>query len=468
METPATGASELVLRGRYRLCEVVGQGGMATIYRAHDEVLNRDVAVKLFRTSAVNQTDIDRQEAEIKLLASLSHHSLVTVIDAGAHLADPHHPQLFLVMELVQGEDLQQRLNRSRLSSRQIAQLGFDLAEGLEYIHDRGVVHRDIKPANILIVNYGKQDARPRAKLTDFGIAKLANNNQQLTLDGVTTGTAAYLSPEQAHGDEVGPASDVYSLGLVLLECHKGELEFPGSPVPSAVARLMRDPVIPAHLSPEWTHLLSVMTARNPDDRPIMRDLILMLRDIVVSHLGRHRDVDAAPLSKDEIGRMEAVRRYEVLDTPTDGTFDRITAMAARSFNAPIAIVSIVDHDRIWFKSHHGLELDQIGRDPGLCSSAILGDRPWVIEDARSDPRSLSNPLVASEFGLQFYAGVPLTTRDGYNLGTLCVLDFTPRKVTDDEIATLQDLAALVTNELDLRLDSRLAMQALSATALAP
>jgi sigma-B regulation protein RsbU (phosphoserine phosphatase) len=163
----------------------------------------------------------------------------------------------------------------------------------------------------------------------------------------------------------------------------------------------------------------------------------------------------AAALPEDEARRMEAVRRYDVLDTPHDGAFDRITALAARHFGVPISIVSIVDTDRIWFKSHHGLEVREIGRDPGLCASAILHEEPWIVEDARADPRTLANPLVAGEFGLRFYAGAPLTTQDGHNLGTLCVIDKEPRELSDDETATLQDMAAIVMDELELRLASR-------------
>jgi GAF domain-containing protein len=150
------------------------------------------------------------------------------------------------------------------------------------------------------------------------------------------------------------------------------------------------------------------------------------------------------------------VRRFEVLDTPPDGTFDRITALAARSFGVPIAIVSIVDTDRIWFKSRHGLpDVSEIGRDPGLCASAILSDEAWVIEDAKVDPRTLANPLVAGEFGLRFYAGSPLRTSDGHNLGTLCVIDKEPRELTEEQIRMLDDLAALVVDELELRLAAR-------------
>ena len=127
-----------------------------------------------------------------------------------------------------------------------------------------------------------------------------------------------------------------------------------------------------------------------------------------------------------EAQRLEAVRRYDILDTPPDGAFDRVTAIASQVLRVPISIISIVDHDRIWFKSHHGVDVEQLDRDPGLCASCILQDGPWIVNDAKSDPRALANPLVAGEFGLQFYFGIPLRTRDGFNLGTLCVLDFAP------------------------------------------
>jgi sigma-B regulation protein RsbU (phosphoserine phosphatase) len=152
------------------------------------------------------------------------------------------------------------------------------------------------------------------------------------------------------------------------------------------------------------------------------------------------------------------VRRYDVLDTPPDGAFERITALAARLMGVPIAIVSIVDTERIWFKSHHGLDVTEIDREPGLCASAILQDGPWLVTDAEVDPRTLANPLVAGDFGLRFYAGVPLTTHDGYNLGTLCVIDRRRRHVTDEEVATLRDLATLVMDELELRLSARQAV----------
>lgn len=161
-----------------------------------------------------------------------------------------------------------------------------------------------------------------------------------------------------------------------------------------------------------------------------------------------------AELVPNESLRMNVVRRYAILDTPPDGAFDRVTAIAARLLGTPIAIVSIVDTDRIWFKSHHGLDTQQIPRNSGLCASAILHSDPWLVTDARHDPRTLANPLVAGELGLQFYLGVPLHTQDGFNLGTLCVLDTKPRTVTLEQLDTLTDLASVVMDQLELRLSA--------------
>jgi len=160
--------------------------------------------------------------------------------------------------------------------------------------------------------------------------------------------------------------------------------------------------------------------------------------------------IDLSPHA--ETARLSAVRRYAVLDTPPDGAFDRIATLAARLLGTPIAIISIVDEDRIWFKSHAGLEgVEEIPRDPGLCASAILHDGPWILTDASVEPVALSNPLVAGDFGLRFYAGIPLRTHDGHGLGTLCVIDKAPREITPEQTAILQDLAAVVMDELELR-----------------
>lgn len=157
------------------------------------------------------------------------------------------------------------------------------------------------------------------------------------------------------------------------------------------------------------------------------------------------------PSSAPESERIDALRRYGILDTPPDGAFDRLTQLAAELLDVPIAIVSLVDTDRIWFKSHHGVDLNEIARDPGLCASAILTHLPYVVPDTTLDPRTCSNPLVTSEFGLRFYAAIPLQTPDHHNLGVLCVLDFIPREFTEKQLNILQTLASVVMDEIELR-----------------
>ena len=156
-----------------------------------------------------------------------------------------------------------------------------------------------------------------------------------------------------------------------------------------------------------------------------------------------------------ETERLKALRRYEILDTPPDGTFDRITSIVARLLKVPIVIVSLVDRDRIWFKSHHGIEVQEIDRAPGLCASAILSDEIYIITDASQDVRSLTNPLVVGELGLRFYAAAPLRTHDGYHLGTLCAIDQSPRSISLEEQLILTDLAAVVMDEIEMRLAAR-------------
>lgn len=153
--------------------------------------------------------------------------------------------------------------------------------------------------------------------------------------------------------------------------------------------------------------------------------------------------------------RLTELERFKILDTPPDGAFDNISALAAYILKTPIAIVSLVDKNRIWFKSHHGLDIDQIDREPGLCASAIMNDSAYIVRDAKVDPRTLSNSLVAGEFGLQFYAGVPLKTSKNYNLGTLCVIDFEPREISKEEIDLLEKMAELVMDQMNLRIASR-------------
>src|SRR6266542_2991573 len=164
-------------------------------------------------------------------------------------------------------------------------------------------------------------------------------------------------------------------------------------------------------------------------------------------------------LPPDEPARLAAVRRYHILDTPSDRAFDRVAELAARVLAGPIATVSIVDSERIWFKARRGLDQTQTPRAPGLGASAILGAGAHVVPDASADPVASANPLVI-ELGLRFYAGWPIVTSDGYRLGTVDVMDVQPRQLAQDEVAVLADLAAMVADELELRLSAGRAVEA--------
>ena len=218
-----------VLGDRYRLIELLGQGGMATIYRARDSQLERDVAVKVLRPEYGRDPDFSsrfRQEAQAA--ASLNHPNVVAVYDYGQDAAGP-----YIVMELVDGEDLASVIRRTgALPPRQAARIAGEVARALAAAHARGFVHRDVKPGNVLVARDG------RVKVADFGIAR-AVAEAQMTLPGTTLGSVHYFSPEQARGEQATASSDIYALGIVLFELLTGRRPWEGDSAASiAMARL--------------------------------------------------------------------------------------------------------------------------------------------------------------------------------------------------------------------------------------
>ncbi|KQP01777.1 serine/threonine-protein kinase [Leifsonia sp. Leaf264] len=267
-----------LLLERYRPIALIARGGMAAVFRGRDEYLGRDVAIKVF--SGGNKEHIDTYSAELRMLAGLSHHGVVSIIDAGVDTSAPDDPRPFLVMQLVRGTTVRDRLAARVVSVREVGEIGYEVAETLEYIHANGVIHRDITPSNVMIVNYGTQHARERAMLTDFGIA--VETESAVFQSETITGTPAYLSPEQVRNQPLTTASDIYSLGLVLLECFTRTQAFPGIPVASAIARLRQGPAMPPDLVPvPWRPLLERMTAGDPGRRPSAAEVCGELRRIL-------------------------------------------------------------------------------------------------------------------------------------------------------------------------------------------
>lgn len=255
-----------LLADRYRLDGLVGAGGMAQVHRGWDVLLRRPVAVKLF--PGVEDAVTERRiENEIRTLAALSHPGLVAVYDAGTSGGTR-----FVVMRLVEGRTLRAEINRGPLALSEVRRLGAAIADALAHVHAHGVIHRDLKPSNILL------DADREPLLADFGLA-LTSGADRVTLSQQVVGTAPYLAPEQVRGGAIGPAVDVYALGLVLLECLSGRTEYDGGGVEAAVARLHRPPHVPSHLPPELVRLFSLMTAMTPKRRPTAEECARVLRD---------------------------------------------------------------------------------------------------------------------------------------------------------------------------------------------
>ncbi|MFD1721237.1 protein kinase domain-containing protein [Amnibacterium endophyticum] len=444
-----------LLGGRYRLGARIGSGGMATVHAARDLLLGRDVAIKLFRTRAAEAEALRLQEAEARVVAALNHYALTTLFDAGVETPEGEAPQIYLVMELVRGRDLRTRLaGGAVLTATEVAWLGFDLAEALHYVHRSGFIHRDLKPANVLLSDL--HGAKPiTGKLADFGIAALVGERDT---SEYTVGSAAYLSPEQVEGLDATPASDVYSLGLVLLEALTGRVEYPGSIEASAFARLERDPRIPDDLPTGLADTLRRMTAFEPAHRPSPHEVAVRLQQQLVVEGVDAQDVDAGLLDADESSRLAVLRSYDLLDSPPDEVFDTITRLASRMLGVPIALVTLIDLDRVWFMSSHGWAERQVDRSTAFCSTTRTGDGAWSIPDALVDPRTRGNALVVGGPEVRSYAAAPLVGDDGHHLGALCVFDRRPREFTEAEMASLVDLAALVMHEIELRRAARRAL----------
>jgi serine/threonine protein kinase len=291
-----------LIGGRYRPERLLGRGGSAEVWCCTDEALDRQVALKLVTSSGGE--DAGRVGDEARLLARLSHPGLVPVYDAGTDEAG----RPWVVMELVDGETLADAIRRGPMPSERVAEIGARLAAALAYVHGEGLIHRDVKPANVLLGSDG------RVRLTDFGIARLVDA-AKVTATGLTVGTASYLSPEQVTAEPVGTAADVYSLGLVLLECLTGQREYPGSAVEVALARLSRPPQVPADLPDGWPGLLAAMTDRDPSRRPTCAQVGTDLHAVAAG--GEATTALATPTSVSD--RTQVLDRTQLLTTPGPG-----------------------------------------------------------------------------------------------------------------------------------------------------
>src|SRR3954463_15464412 len=252
-----------VLADRYELEELVGTGGMSSVFRAHDRLLDRKVALKILHQHYSSDDDyVERFKREARSVATLSHPNIVTVIDRGEH-AD----RQFIVFEYVEGENLKRMIERRGPAPVPTAlELAIQIARGLSFAHQQGLVHRDVKPQNVLLNGDGQ------AKVTDFGIARSLDVKHGMTQTGTVLGTSDYIAPEQAQGQRVDEHTDIYSLGVVLYELLTGELPFSGDNFVAVAMQHINDP--PPRVSdrrpevpPRVDAAVARALAKRPEDR---------------------------------------------------------------------------------------------------------------------------------------------------------------------------------------------------------
>jgi tRNA A-37 threonylcarbamoyl transferase component Bud32 len=252
-----------VLSDRYEVEELVGTGGMSSVFRAHDRLLDRKVALKVLHQQYSDDDDyVERFRREARAVAALSHPNIVTVIDRGEH-----EGRQFIVFEYIHGENLKALIERRGPAPVTTAlELAMQIARGLSFAHQQGLIHRDVKPQNILLNGDGQ------AKVTDFGIARSLDVQQGMTQTGTVLGTSDYIAPEQAQGQRVDEHTDVYSLGVVLYEMLTNEVPFPGENFVAVAMRHINEapPSIRdkrPDVSPRLEAAVQRAMAKRPEDR---------------------------------------------------------------------------------------------------------------------------------------------------------------------------------------------------------
>jgi serine/threonine protein kinase len=254
---------QTVVNDRYSILHTLGRGGMAKVYLAHDEVLDRDVALKVLREQFAEDDEfVERFKREARNAAALSHPNIVQVYDRG----NAGNDASYIAMEYVPGGTLKERISGGGpLDPGVAASIALQIAEALNAAHERGVIHRDIKPQNVLLTSTGD------AKVADFGIARAASATT-ISQRSVVLGTASYMAPEQAMGEPVGPASDLYSLGVVLYEMLTGELPYTAESPVAVSMKHVNEPLRPPReiyprIPEDVNALVVTLLAKDPEDR---------------------------------------------------------------------------------------------------------------------------------------------------------------------------------------------------------
>ncbi len=357
-----------LIAGRYELEKLVGSGGMSNVFKAHDRLLERTVALKILHEQFTRDEDyVERFRREARAVARLAHPNIVTVIDRGEQ-----DGRQFIVFEYIDGPNLKDLTRDGPLEVRDAIGLTLQVARALSFAHDRGLVHRDVKPQNVLLNEDGQ------AKVTDFGIAR-SLDVQGVTQTGTVLGTSDYIAPEQARGQKVDPKTDIYSLGAVLYELLVGEVPFSGDNFVAVAMRHVNEPVpsvlearpdCPARLD----FAIQRAMAKDPDDRfQSMDELVAELEACLAEVDGgdegatmivpaarpprraarrRPRRIPVAPVLIVLAGALVAVGAFLLLRD--DGARDALTRVSGSS--EPVRLQGLGAYDPAGDGSEHGDE----------------------------------------------------------------------------------------------------------------
>ena len=410
-----------VIAGRYELEELVDHGGMSSVYRGHDRMLERKVALKVLHAHFLDDPEyVERFRREARAVAQLSHPHIVTVIDRGS--SDGHQ---FIVFEYVDGENLKQLIDRTGpLPVERAIELGIEIADALAFAHAHDLVHRDVKPQNVLI------DTSGSAKVTDFGIARSLDVDRGVTQTGTVLGTSNYLSPEQAAGKPVTPASDVYSLGVVLYELLAGEVPFRGDNLVVVAMKhvtehppnlLDQRPDVPPRLARAIEHALE----KDPDRR-------FASMDAFANELRRCRDelgaFDADRTMTRGMPAIAAPRRTGPRKRrPRIGRVTLLLGLAGLALLAVVVATLVFDRNSIG-RRHHGGTPPVTSALTGVGSLADThGDTARAATDGNPGTDWYTQTYATPEFGnLKQGLGLVVDAGHAVKLGTLTVNTPTP------------------------------------------
>ena len=415
-----------VIAERYELQDVVGTGGMSSVYRAFDTLLERHVAIKILHQQYGEDDDYtERFRREARAVAQLSHPNIVTVIDRGEQ--DGRH---FIVFEFVDGETLKDVVERGGpLPVRRALELGLEVARALAFAHQQGLVHRDVKPQNVLLNGDG------RAKVTDFGIVRSLDAVGHTTT-GTVLGTSHYIAPEQARGERVDAQTDVYSFGVVMFELLAGEVPYEGAsflavamrhvnePVPSL---LERRPDCPLRLA----SLVEQCMAKQAADRPeSMSDVVAEL-EACLAELDSRPDGDATMIQRSPVVRRSRARPMRARSRPRLAPL-LLVLLAALAVAAATAALLLTNGDPNEATGGGARAADQSVQLAGVASYDPFGDdkteHPELVADATDGDPSTYRTTSTYQAFTQTKEGVGLVVDAGerVELASVTVVTDTP------------------------------------------